>query len=122
VNMPQVQAALRRIGTGAPFRLAQSLNKEAEAIIGEAKLETPVKTGTLKASGVVLPPVISGQSVVVEAGFGGPSAPYGEVVHENLTARHNPPGKAKFLEDPFNRAEPGMEARIAADLSLPGVT
>lgn len=42
---------------------------------------------------------------------------YAPYVHENLQARHDPPygqgGKAKFMEDPFNRIAPSIPGHLA---------
>jgi hypothetical protein len=42
---------------------------------------------------------------------------YAPYVHENLQARHEPPygqgGKAKFMEDPFNRIVPSIPGHLA---------
>jgi len=121
-GMAQVRTALTRLGTAGRFALTKVLNEEAEAIIGEAKLETPVDTGALQGSGVVLPPTGEFMAVTIEAGFGGPAAPYALRVHEDLAIPHTPPGKAKYLEDPFNRALVDFEPRVAAKLRIPGVT
>jgi hypothetical protein len=48
-------------------------------------------------------------------GFGGPSAPYAVIVHENLNVRHQV-GQAKFLERPLNEAARGLAERIAAEV------
>jgi len=122
-GLPLVQDALRRVGRNAPTALARALTEEAEEIIGESKLEVPVKTGALRASGVVLPTVIAfGGAVTVEAGYGGPAAPYALAVHENLGISHSPPTKAKYLEDPFNRAMADFERRVADKIVLRGVS
>ena len=81
-------------------------------MIGEAKLEVPVDLGPLRDSGIVLPPNARGE---VECGFGGPSEPYALVQHENLSFSHTV-GKAKYLEDPFNRMLRGFDKRVAAGL------
>lgn len=94
--------------------LAAAFYQEAEKIMTEAKQEVPVKWGTLRDSGHVPPPQVSGTSVAVEMGFGGPSAPYALKQHEDLTLNHKV-GKAKFLEDPVIRSvNSGLDGRMAA--------
>jgi hypothetical protein len=92
--------------------IAPALYQEAEAIMTQAKMLTPVDTGALRASGHVRRPVVSAQSVSVTLGFGGTAAPYAVYVHEDLTKRH-PVGQAKYLEQPFNAAKQSMAERIA---------
>ena len=65
-----------------------------------AKERTPVDLGTLRASGTVLPPKVSGTGVEVVAGFGGAASDYAVVVHERLDVSR-PVGSAKFLESSF---------------------
>jgi len=87
--------------------------EEANLIMTAAKTDfVPVDTGALRASGFVTPPVITGQGVEVTLGFGGPSAPYAVVVHEDLTKRH-PVGQAKYLELPLKARLAGMPAVLA---------
>lgn len=114
--MTKVVAAMRAIG-GDKMRqaLAAALYREAEGLITEAKQETPVDTGALRASGHVRQPEIKENEIVVRCGFGGVGAPYGLYVHENLEASH-PVGKAKYLEDPANRRAPTMEERVGRDI------
>lgn len=92
--------------------VAAALFVEGETVMAEAKTETPVDTGNLRGSGTVRPPTIEGDRVSVELGFGGPAAPYAPIVHEDLAAAH-PVGKAKFLEDPVDRARRGFGRRLA---------
>ena len=101
----------------------KALRTGAEAILTEAIDETPIETGTLRRSGTVTvgaPP--DGTQVYEAAGagsdmkdaFSGPegkekavyisfSTPYARRQHEELGYNHPLGGKAKYLEDPFNR-------------------
>jgi hypothetical protein len=100
------------------------LYRIAEQIMTEAKGQTPVDTGNLRASGHVLPPEWIGNWVLVMLGFGGPAgagkgqkkdAGYAVYVHENLAARHKV-GNAKYLERPMLAWASKLEAKIGADL------
>lgn len=93
----------------------QEFYREAEELIAESKPEVPVDTGALRNSGYVEQPQVSGNKITVRCGYGGPAAGYALYVHENLEANH-PVGKAKYLEDPFNRRLPGLSGRMAARL------
>src|SRR5260221_90846 len=77
------------------------LFQEAEEIMSLAKPLTPVDHGFLRASGHVQLPVIEGEKVSVELGFGGVAGAgnqgsetnespvgYAVYVHENLAAHH----------------------------------
>jgi hypothetical protein len=65
----------------------------AEHVIGDAQEITPVKFGTLQASGTTQPIKVEGESVTKELGF---NTDYAAAVHENLEAHHDV-GQAKFL-------------------------
>lgn len=81
------------------------LRKQGEIIMTAAKELTPVQFGTLKNSGNVQGPEQKRGKLVVTLGFGGPAQKYAVYVHENMTARHNPPTQAKFLETPARAAK-----------------
>jgi hypothetical protein len=100
---------------------AASLYQGANGIIAKAKERTPVLTGLLRSSGFVESPVITPSEVSITIGFGGAAKSYALFVHESLTARHNAPGQAKFLESAVDedRADVIAAARAAvlAELS-----
>ena len=101
----------------------KALRTGAEAILTEAIDEAPIDTGTLRRSGTVtVGKLPDGERVfeAAEAGnemkdaFPGPegkekavyisfSTPYARRQHEELGYNHPLGGKAKYLEDPFNR-------------------
>jgi hypothetical protein len=105
------EAALKALRTGA------------ETILTEAIDETPIETGTLRRSGTVTVGALPDGTQVYEAAesgsnmkdaFPGPegkekavyisfSTPYARRQHEELGYNHPLGGKAKYLEDPFNR-------------------
>ena len=78
----ELQKALNDAGRKAPEALANAMWWEMQQIIDQAKLNIPVDTGNLAASGTVLPPVIRGTYIEVEGGFGGSAAGYAIWVHE----------------------------------------
>ncbi len=110
VNIAE-EAALKAMRTGA------------EAILTEAIDETPIETGTLRRSGTVTVGALPDGAQVYEAAesgsdmkdaFPGPegkekavyisfNTPYARRQHEELGYNHPLGGKAKYLEDPFNR-------------------
>ena len=101
----------------------KALRTSAEAILTEAINETPIDTGTLRRSGTVTVGALPGGAQVYEAAesgsdmkdaFPGPvgkekavyisfNTPYARRQHEELDYEHPRGGKAKYLEDPFNR-------------------
>jgi hypothetical protein len=106
---PQVAAALRQYGERARLALMGAVRLEAELLKTEVQdIHVPIDLGNLKNSAFV-----SQTDKEVTLGFGGPSAPYGLIVHENLHARH-PHGHAKYLEQPFKQKLKGLDSRLAA--------
>jgi hypothetical protein len=101
----------------------KALRAGAEAILTEAIDETPIETGTLRRSGTVTVGALPDGAQVYEAAesgsnmkdaFPGPegkekavyisfNTPYARRQHEELGYNHPLGGKAKYLEDPFNR-------------------
>jgi len=101
----------------------KALRTGAEAILTEAIDETPIETGTLRRSGTVTVGALPDGEQVYEAAesgsdmknaFPGPegkekavyisfNTPYARRQHEELGYNHPLGGKAKYLEDPFNR-------------------
>jgi len=114
----EFERRLARLAQAAPLvrAAAKALYTEAELVMTEAKKRTPVDTGALRSSGLVEPPLLTGASVEVSFGFGGPAAPYAVVQHERLDYRHTV-GQAKFLEQPFNEALPRIRAAMGRVLS-----
>jgi hypothetical protein len=101
----------------------KALRTGAEAILTEAIDEAPVDTGTLRRSGTVTVGAVPDASQVYEAAESGSdmrnafpekigkekaayisfNTPYARRQHEELDYEHPRGGKAKYLEDPFNR-------------------
>lgn len=123
-------AALGLYGRRAHDATGAALYVESEKVMGRAKKEfVPVVTGTLRNSGHVQKPEISGNKIEVVLGFGGPAAAYALAVHENPRAGKthgvSPSGKPypknrwsrvggyKYLETPFLEAAPGLPDAVA---------
>ena len=75
----------------------KALHTGGESILTEAIDETPIETGTLRRSGTV---TTSKKEKAVYISF---NTPYARRQHEELGYHHPRGGKAKYLEDPFNR-------------------
>lgn len=82
VSTERLAANLRRIMAEQPKVLGAALYQEGEAIMAESKQLVPVDLGNLRDSGHVQQPVITGDSVTVKLGYGGPAAAYALYVHE----------------------------------------
>lgn len=112
-----MQDKIRKIAVGFPLMVKQALYIEAQIELTEAKRRTPFLTGALRGSGIVEPPVQSGNTLSVTIAFGGPAADYAVYVHENLEA-HHPVGQAKFLESTLLESAPYLMDRIGKRLDL----
>lgn len=104
---------LRGAAQAGPQALVAALYQEAQEILTIAKERyVPVDTGALRASGFVEPPTLTPNGATMSIGFGGPSAPYAVIVHEDLTKRHRV-GEAKYLEIPLRARIEGMQAVLS---------
>ena len=115
VGLNEIERLLFQYGARAQRELERSVVKKAELIMGEAKLETPVDRGPLRASGHVPKPTIEDGDFVVRPAFGGVATPYAFRQHEELGYRHNV-GNAKYLENPARRHFAGIDAWVANDM------
>ena len=102
VGLDRTKAALRQWAERATALLAEAMNSLGELVMGDAKLECPVDTGALRASGYVMLVFTARGVFVVIIGFGGVAVPYALYQHETLSL-HHAVGKSKYLEDPFRR-------------------
>ena len=137
-GLKQAHRAFRERPAAAVRVTSRRLNLGAEQIIALAKADyVPVMFGTLRASGHVIPSKVTAAgmgSVVIspaQAAFGGPSAPYALVVHENQragkTGGFSPQGKKykhwsrvgqwKYLETPAKLLAPRILADLRTDLN-----
>jgi hypothetical protein len=112
---PDVSRVLQRFDT------AEKLVKEASRvalyneIIQIMRLsirQVPVDTGLLRSTAYVTLPT-TGSKINIKVGYGSQYVVY---VHENTTAFHNPPTKAKFLSDPIQERLNGFAERVAANV------
>jgi len=107
----KVQQTVLALAQRVPAAVGAALRDEAELTMTAAKKLAPVVTGTLRASGHVLPPTRSGAEISVTMGFGGATGIgningetnetpvfYALSVHENpragRTYGYSPSGKA----------------------------
>lgn len=76
---------------------------------GESAREAPVDTGDLRANCNVSRMKEDGEKAWYEVGY---DLPYARIQHERLDFNHPKGGKAKFLEDPFNRNKKQYDTAI----------
>jgi hypothetical protein len=89
----------------------EAMQKFADDVMSDSLDEVPVDTGVLHDSWGITPPFKEGKRIIVEMGYGygdeinsktrRVAAQYAIPVHEILDADHQPPRKAKYLEDPL---------------------
>lgn len=99
-GVDQMVRRFRDIQPGVRAAALQAINEEGNEVMTEAKRQTPVDTGSLRASARVEPVAAGRDKVEVVLSFGGAAREYAVYVHEDMNARHTN-GKAKFLEDPL---------------------
>jgi hypothetical protein len=80
--------------------MPQVLMEEAQLVFRESQRIVPVKTGILRASGMIVPPRKKGTKWEVVIGYGGAASSYALEQHENLLYRHQEGKSAKYLEIP----------------------
>ena len=84
----------------------------ANKVFNESQRQVPRRTGTLAGSGSVEPDGEGGWTI----GYGGAASGYAYWVHENLSAHHQPPTKAKYLEDPMNSILGEVDGALASGI------
>ena len=94
-----------------PRATSAAVFNEALRIFAESQREVPVDTGNLRASGFIVPTSTRGLKFGVVIGY---NTHYALAVHERTEVRHTV-GKAKYLEDPWRKAQGGMLQRILVD-------
>lgn len=96
---------------------ARSTFRRASKVLALSQELVPVDDGDLRRSGDVELPAIDSQGVVsVDISYGGASAAYAVIVHEDLSAFHKPPTQAKYLEEPFLAEQRGTLADLSNEV------
>lgn len=120
---------LKRMGPEAFAAMVAGGYQAFEEIMTRSKEEyVPVDQGTLRSTGHVEPPTVTGMRAEITMGYGGPAAPYALAVHENpragKTGGLSPSGKPydhwartggwKYLETPLKEATGSIAEKIKA--------
>ena len=121
-GLDRLRLLLATAHPNATRHLGAALYQEAQAIMAVSQRQVPVRYGILKASGHVFEPEVRGNDITVTLGYGGAASPYSVIVHERIfrtdkfgqtvLIRHDPPTKAKFLEDPALAAVPDLARNL----------
>lgn len=104
---------LKALGPAVGFAMGAFMQKEGEELLAESREEVPIETAATWLSGYVQPSGRFTDVLHIEVGY---TTEYAIWPHEMLEYKH-PTGKAKFLEDPFNRRKEGFEGRAGAHLT-----
>lgn len=122
----QTLAALDKKFKQYPNAAVAAVYQEAIEIFNESQEQVPVDTGNLRQSGMVFV-LEQGADVNVMISY---AAKYALAIHERteLDANRVAPGetpvdgkttgKSKYLQDPFQEAQAGLEARISRRMDL----
>ena len=113
-NLDRLLDAFALAGKNAPRFAAQALYEEASEAFIISQDVVPVRYGVLRASGEVRGPFVRGSTVEAFISYGGPAAPYAVFVHElpPSRAKHDPPTRWKYLENPVKLYSKGMAKRM----------
>jgi len=113
-----VLAALSKATDDIKKAVAAGVYLEGNNIVGDAKDNTPLKFGTMRASLYCTIPEIQGDKISAEVGGGGPAGKYIIKQHEGDFAHEH--GTRKFLERAINNAAGGY-VRSVGELALQNI-
>lgn len=100
-GMKELNQQLEALGKDAKQALSMAMMQSAQDVANEADELVPVDEGILRASQDVKPKGMFTNRPNVTISYGGPSAPYALVQHEDTSLKHPGGGQAKYLEEPF---------------------
>jgi hypothetical protein len=117
----QVVALLKKMMTTAPDEFGKAMMQETAIEAKECAKVTPTDKLYLQKSVHAVGPERKGSTIITAVVAGEPGSgaeEYAVVQHEDLDFHHDPPGQAKFIEQPLNQSAPYMAQRIAARIDL----
>lgn len=88
----------------------KGLDVASQHLLGESRAEVPIEEATLERSGVA---TVDSGSLTAAVSY---DTPYAVRQHEEMTYRHAPGRKAKYLEDPANRERETLRELIATQI------
>lgn len=111
-GIPEVVRRLDYVRALLAQQAVQGVQQEAERILEASWPLTPVDTGLMLSTGLVIAQP-QGADIRI-GGFG--LAPYTALVHEDVTMNHPNGGQHSFLSQPFWEATGTLLERLAASL------
>ena len=108
---------LQRIAARVTGEAGSALLAEGAVAMKESQRRTPVEEGDLRDSHELIGPKVSGGVISVIIRAGGPKAPHGAAVHEDLSARHDD-GRAKFMESTVLESRQRLGRDLAGRINL----
>lgn len=111
IDMGKVTAALSGLSIRVAEAAEASIMETAERIFERSQIEVPKDTHALEKSGRIEESEISdGGEMTVSVAYGDEIVDYALIVHEDMQAHHEPPTKAKYVEDPARAEMEGGKA------------
>lgn len=104
VGLEKAVMALVQLGPTVMQAAAEAALEEADYELGLTLVEVPFETGALFNTGRVEEVDDEAGQLTAAIAYGDETVDYALAVHEDLEVHHDPPTKAKFVEDPV-RAE-----------------
>lgn len=95
---------------GTQAGAARGLRMAAEFVLGRSRAQVPIEEGPLERSGVA---TVDESSLTAAVSY---DTPYAVRQHEEMTYRHDPGRKAKYLEDPLNESAETVAEIVAAQV------
>jgi hypothetical protein len=118
--------AMKRIYAKDAATADSALKQAANMILSKSHTYVPVEFGALRKSGRVTKESTSKTQFRYRVDYGGPTAPYALIVHENPDAYHAPPTCYKYLERASRELKGTIAAlikrRLQAAVSTPSLT
>jgi hypothetical protein len=109
----EAQRQLQELQERTLEALKVGMAEEGDLLARVAQELCPIESGALVDSALVYPVEQKGDVLTCGVQFGGPSAPYAVVVHEDLEAHHPDPNRrAKFLTRAEDELSPGRSERL----------
>lgn len=112
VGMDDLEGLLAKGDAQIKTVTATALMQEAQLMFAASQRRVPVKDGTLRRSGTILPPITSGNLITIEMGYGGAASAYALVQHERQDFRHKEGQTWKYLEGPVRERIPQLASRL----------
>lgn len=113
-------SALNRIKDVDVINIRIGVEECAKALYAETQRLVPVEFGPLKASGQVIVEG-TGLNAVMVVQYGGETAPYAWIVHQDITKKHKPPTQDHYMTDAFLNLNRKFEEILGRQMSAPYV-